>query len=1267
MNSTVEFTIAKVCLILQLAVLLSPSSALVIHVPGDTNRTLEYYLCENNTATLTNTVLVLDQPQVISPGPYCLIENASNLTIQSGYSVRIQVTCRGERGFGFFNMTNLQIKHILFDHCGGTIRKEVVKYINDSQFLYYGPGQKAVFVFNHCFNLSVDGVIIQGGYKGFAIIGVNLLGVSSFLDVMFYDSYANTGVDRQQCTQVGNFSCSGSGIFVYFQDSSIVPMDFKNDTHTLNVSQNVLQNNYNCAPLSLLDMLHQQATSIPLIGASALNVVLNQLDFNVQVDVDAYLHYNGGTYLGSAMVLFIDAYTMSSVTLSGNFFYNRADLQHEGLGLSVLFYFTNTHSFTTPQSLKPFKLHDTSFRYHSGYSGSAEQLRASVILVLLFPTSNHTNCVEYSIQFEDIDISSNFPSAPNEELVAMHAETLSGRQVGPQLYLSLESMTLMCNSVYFKSCAIPELNIFSNSAQLLFINIERVTIKGKIKSYSNAPGSIIHAYSSDIHLSGNMTFRNSSALYGSALRLEKDSLLFLEEPLYATFLGNHATDGGAIYADDGGDQLCVIQFSTQRVYTSNNLTDIAITLSFSDNTAAVTGNSVLAGPLYDCLQVRDTNLRINPEDYGKLYRHVFKDSNPDQYPLQAFASKVCMCTSSGIIIDCLNTTASNLPVMPYYPGRNLKFNLVAVDDVGFPVYAQIVATVQNLPALEKPPPPPKWKLGKGEDIVQLLGFNCSMISYSIFNVTNYSNISDEDRNISLNILMLPDLGLTLVKLEVLECPPGFRLSRGGYCDCISLLQAQDVTCDIDTGLVSRPTNSWIGITDVNAIKTTIGFANICPPAYCNSKIRRINISDTQMVCTGNRTGILCGQCSSGLSMVFGSFSCKKCSDIWLLTIPLYAIVGLILVLLLFLLRLTVSTGTINGLILYSNVLDLTAEMLFRGSSLRFLVIFISLLNLNLGFPLCFYDGMSTAVKAGLQFIFPVYLWTLVAVLITLSRYSVKLSSIISGSSVQVLATLIFLSYSKLLRAAMSIMISASFKSGNANSTVVTDTTVWYYDGTIEFLSGVHIVLFFFAVITLLFFLLPYTVLLTGVSYWMRYRFFKPLIDAHHGPYKDKWRFWFGARLWVLVVMFAIHAAFGGTNISLVFLLHLVVLVAFLILQASFKPFKSAKTNALDMFFMINYSILAACGIHLLAVRDTESMQIVAGSLVIIAFVCLLGIISYHCSLVIPKCCQIFWKVNDQLPTTTNRSYQSIDNGEFNGYQEINSYRPDQLREPLLED
>ena len=162
--------------------------------------------------------------------------------------------------------------------------------------------------------------------------------------------------------------------------------------------------------------------------------------------------------------------------------------------------------------------------------------------------------------------------------------------------------------------------------------------------------------------------------------------------------------------------------------------------------------------------------------------------------------------------------------------------------------------------------------------------------------------------------------------------------------------------------------------------------------------------------------------------MFGSDECRECSHLYLLTLPVYAVAGLLLVVLLFALRLTVATGTINGLIFYANILDLSMDVFSQGIT-KFHVgplrIIISLINLNLGFPLCLYDGMTTAAKAGLQFVFPVYLWSIVVSLIIAARYSTRLSNVISQSSVQVLATLFYLSFSKLVQAMVYIVSSST--------------------------------------------------------------------------------------------------------------------------------------------------------------------------------------------------------------------------------------------------
>ena len=87
---------------------------------------------------------------------------------------------------------------------------------------------------------------------------------------------------------------------------------------------------------------------------------------------------------------------------------------------------------------------------------------------------------------------------------------------------------------------------------------------------------------------------------------------------------------------------------------------------------------------------------------------------------------------------------------------------------------------------------------------------------------------------------------------------------------------------------------------------------------------------------------------------------------------------------------------------------------------------ISLINLTINFnlPLCLYDGMKELWKSGIGLMFPVYLLTIVISLIIISRYSVRLSNRIADSSVQVLVTVVHLSFSTLLTSSLGIFTPA---------------------------------------------------------------------------------------------------------------------------------------------------------------------------------------------------------------------------------------------------
>ena len=125
------------------------------------------------------------------------------------------------------------------------------------------------------------------------------------------------------------------------------------------------------------------------------------------------------------------------------------------------------------------------------------------------------------------------------------------------------------------------------------------------------------------------------------------------------------------------------------------------------------------------------------------------------------------------------------------------------------------------------------------------------------------------------------------------------------------------------------------------------------------------------MCLCQREGTLCGRCSEGLSVVFGSTECQHCSNTWITLVNFVLISGPLLIYLLFALRLTLTTGTLNGIIFYAQaancgLLDILRYCYFKSSIDRlsgFAIFIIHVLSLETGFPRCFYNGMSKLCKS----------------------------------------------------------------------------------------------------------------------------------------------------------------------------------------------------------------------------------------------------------------------------------------------------------------
>ena len=133
--------------------------------------------------------------------------------------------------------------------------------------------------------------------------------------------------------------------------------------------------------------------------------------------------------------------------------------------------------------------------------------------------------------------------------------------------------------------------------------------------------------------------------------------------------------------------------------------------------------------------------------------------------------------------------------------------------------------------------------------------------------------------------------------------------------------------------------------------------------YCLPHSSHLNLLNPDLQCQFNRIGILCSRCQHSLSIVFGSSRCIHCTNIHILITIIVILAGIVLVVLLYLLNLTVTNGTINGIIFYANIISINDSVLLVDNNvLKPLRVFISFANLDLGIETCFHSGMDGYAK-----------------------------------------------------------------------------------------------------------------------------------------------------------------------------------------------------------------------------------------------------------------------------------------------------------------
>ena len=503
---------------------------------------------------------------------------------------------------------------------------------------------------------------------------------------------------------------------------------------------------------------------------------------------------------------------------------------------------------------------------------------------------------------------------------------------------------------------------------------------------SNSAHGAIQGQNGILLLHGNITFTENRGVNGGAISLSNNVPLCFHEGCRVEFSRNIATRSGGAICNDG-EKYQALRGSTCIIALLCNAPVQSFSITFINNHAWQSGHAVYATPIYNCNNNCFYNDYLHCSDGPNLTSFFTITSSPgDSSDLQivTFPTDVHLCGCSGPKL--CNVPSQYQGKVTTYPGGTVRLNVTSVG-AGNTLSPSVVYTQIDTSNITSQ----NMTLGPRQE-GQWIGTVCGTIEYQIY--------GPEMASAKLFLFNNPNNSPAVIEVELLQCEPGFILmsdfSTGVIkCDCSLFFTLRGVVCDTSDGTVTRnDKNNWIGVYN----NTLPALASTCPLDYSNTAINKLSLSKSGDLCNGGRTGILCGHCHSNHSVIFGSSKCQVCTDMWLITLVMFAVLGVLLVAALFFLNLTVTQGTLYGLIFYANIIQVNTSIFFSQSILNPMKVIVSIVNLDLGLPLCFYDGMDDADKAGLQFVFPAYLLILTMTVIVLCHYCLQRSPTSSTSS-----------------------------------------------------------------------------------------------------------------------------------------------------------------------------------------------------------------------------------------------------------------------------
>ena len=1162
---------------------------------------LSYYIQKVDQYFVSNTCMeFLEGEHIMEINRAIRMDNIVNFTLMGNCSKIIprdplngspvpssRIMCSGSMrsGFYFVNSSNIHIENLAITQCGLRISR--------------GVKVLAALAFDTVMNVQIQNVRIYNS-TGFGVHADRVLGNSVISDSAFISN-------------VGTNKFYGGNVRFWYRDC---PSDVNT---SLIIENSWFMKGYDVYKTGLFYPYASGLTLLidcPFVHATISNIttVNNVADNggNLAIRLN-FTAYQPG--IGSVLI-------QNSRVVGG--------VGHRGGGLRV---WSRIHGAgevscsNLSQSYSTLRVVNTTFTgNHANSAGGA--------LYISHYEEEHIDCVMRMIEFKNCVFQNNsVPAYGNgavTEIIKHKIPTL-WPHVSPQFQISFS------NSCFVNNWIILDERMLVHGGILDIFSVDKITFESC--TFANNNSTALSIVDSNVLLSGQTVFSNNSGVNGGAIKICDSSYMYIENHASVLFKGNNATNaGGAIFAQQRCLETAPSCFFQPLVRDFTELSEfgksINMSLKFINNKAGNAGNAIYGGSIDYCYTFQHFIDKYHKKSYylsDKVFDKIFNTSAED--PNKDISSNpygVCLCDVKTMEPQC-NGDHRRVILKPKYPGEEFQIMAVTVGQRSGFSPAVVNGIVIGLEGNRS-------KLLKQLTNVPLR--KCSRLKYSVH--TNKANVT-----FNLTVQQAnPDAysfyyryHYPQIVVHLKPCPWGFKLRRDSEgmmsCQCHHTLKKNGIDCNLTAGYLTRSDTEWVGF-DWSVFKSYKEFhhscqnlsnndsscrnvvvSTQCPYDYCNHSAVSIAATSIDKQCNFDRSGIMCGACKESLSSTFGGSKCRGCNNNNIIPLIIFFfLAGIFLVFILILLNLTVTEGTLNGLIFYMNIIQVNRPLYFPAGGIsygiRILMGMVAWFNLDLGISVCFYSGMDTYAKTWLQFVFPVYIWLIVVFIIVLSRKFLLIQRLIGKNAVKILATLFLLSMAKLGRAIIAVLSYVSIR--YPNERVV---NIWSPDGNVEFLRGKHIPLFLVGVAFLVL-VLFYTVLVmfnmclqrvpSKGPFKLIYRL-KPFFDAYTGPYKTRYRFWTGLLLLTRCVLFTLFSLNDLNRLRLKLMLTMLTCLLFLSLMASFYGvYRRLYLNLLEILAFLNLGVVSSLACFLSGDANTV---IVSAISVMVACVTFIVVIFFH--------------------------------------------------------